>query len=154
MKLFTTCILAGALAIGGAGQASAFKLAPPSASFSASGNVNISTPGGVYECTLSIRGTTNKKGRGKITAAVFSPGASFCSNTTASGLVWKVKAVSATTAKILNLAIVTPFGSCGPTAVPVSVSGGGVWTINAPAPPTCTALAATLPTAPPIVIVP
>lgn len=154
MKTLATLALASAVTFGGAPGAAAFKLAPPSATFSGSGPVSFTTTGGAYECKLSVRGSTNNKGVGKITTAIFTPGASACANTVASGLPWKVKAVSATTAKIVNLTINSAFGPCGPATVPVAINGGGVWSINAPVPPACSNVNASFPTSPPIVIVP
>lgn len=156
MKTLAILGLAGAVAAGLAPPAFAFKFAPPGAGFSASGSAMIgAAAGGQYECKLSIRGVTTAKGKAKITAAVFSPGASACANTVATGLPWKAKATGAATAKISNLALTSAFGPCGPASVPVAVSGGGLWTISAaPVPPACATFSAMLPTAPPIVIVP
>ena len=155
MKVFITLALAGAVVVGAAPPSAAFKLAPPSTSFSGSGPISITTPtGGAYKCTLSVRGSTSATGVGKIAVAVFSPGQSQCANTAASGLPWTVKAVNATTARIVNMAVITPFGNCGVGPVPFAVSGAGVWTINHALPPACLHLNATVPTAPPIKIVP
>jgi hypothetical protein len=155
MKTIVTLALAGAVVMGAAPPSVAFKLAPPSTVFSGSGPITITTTtGGAYKCTLSVRGSTNAVGVGKIVVAVFSPGQSACANTAASGLPWTVKAVNATTARIVNMAMITPFGNCGVAPVPFAVSGGGVWTINHALPPACSHLHAVVTTAPPIIIVP
>ena len=155
MKMVTTLALAGAVMMGGAPQAWAFKLSPPKTSFSGSGPATFAVATGfAYECQLSIRGATNKLGVGRISTAIFNPGAAQCGNTAAVGLPWTVKAINATTAKIINLQIATPFGLCGPATIPVTISGGGVWTINTPVAPTCAKFTANIPTAPPIIIVP
>jgi hypothetical protein len=154
MKTIVTFVFAGAVVLGAAPPAAAFKLAPPSTMFSGSGPVTFSSPAGAYECKLSIRGATSATGLGKITAAVFTPGASACANTAASGLPWKVRAINATTARIINLTINTTFGACGPATIHVAINGGGLWSINTPVPPACATLSASIPTAPPITIVP
>ena len=155
MKSVISMVLGVVIAGGAAGSAAAFKFAPPSAVFSATGSIAITAPsGGAYECKVTIRGKTSKTGRAKIMHAIFMPGASSCANTAAAGLPWHVKAASATAGVITNAAIITPFGNCGAGPLPIMVSGGGVWSFNAPLPPSCANVSGSLMTAPPIVIVP
>jgi hypothetical protein len=155
MKFVLILCLAVATVLGAAPGAAAFKLAPPSVGFSGSGAITITTPsGGAYKCKLALHGATNAIGVGRITSAHFIPGPAACANTAASGLPWKAVAVTAATAKILNMGVITPFGNCGLATVPVAISGGGVWTINHPLPPACLNVSASFATAPPIKIVP
>ena len=155
MKFLVTLSLAAAIVFGAAPGAAAFKLGPPSVAFSGSGAISITTPSGsAYKCKLNVRGHTTSTGVGKITTVVFTPGVSACANTAASAMPWTVKAVTATTARIINMAVITPFGNCGVATVPFAISGGGVWTINHPLPPACLNVSASLTTAPPIIIVP
>ncbi len=63
-------------------------------------------------------------------------------------------AVTAGTAKINSVSLITPFGNVGPAVVKVKINAAGLWTIaNATLPPGYV-LNAALPTAPAVTIIP
>jgi hypothetical protein len=155
MNMLATLALTALSAVTVATPVAAFKFAPPSTSFAATGPVTIRAPSGAsYQCTLSIRGRTTSVGKAKITTVVFTPGAAACGNTVAMVLPWRAAAKKATTARIANLGFFTPFGFCGPAGIQVKVSNTGLWTIPNAALLLRCLFGASLPTSPPIVIVP
>jgi hypothetical protein len=130
MKTFTTLAAVALVSFGFANSASAFKLSPPSTKFKASGSTSLTKSGVTVPCTANFVGKTSAKGTGKITGASFT-GSSTCTAIQATGLPWQAKAISATTANINNVSVnAGPLGTCGPSTVPVQISGSGAITFN------------------------
>lgn len=160
MKVFAGALAAGLAGIAATGPAAAFSFAPTRTSFFANGSGLLSSADAqtTIRCNESVKGHTTKKGKAFIDSLVFSGADSACANTTATGLPWKVKATGPGAGKILNAGFTgAVLGSCGPATFPITVSGAGVWAFSAtlpPGTPPACFFSGSLPTSPPIKVVP
>lgn len=125
MNRFIALAVAGVVSFGFASSAWAFKFSPPSTKFTATGSTSFFYP--VHNitifCTSVFKGKTNDTGKSaRITSAVQSSSVDplSCAQILATGLPWKVKTTSATTADILLMSNNGPLGVCGPGSVPVT----------------------------------
>jgi hypothetical protein len=141
----------GLAALGFASSADAFSFSPTKTRFTATGPVSATLNGATLNCTGKFRISTNKGGKGKVTAVTFS-GSQNCKTAGAAGLPWAMTATGATTAKIVNADFTSPAGNCGPANLPVGVSGG-VISFNG-AVGQCSQVSFSLTTTPTISIVP
>jgi hypothetical protein len=113
--------LAPVAALGLAQSAQAYSFSPKSANFTAAGKTNLTKGSLTVPCTARFIGYTDKYGVGYVKAASYS-GSSLCTWIKSTGLPWKVKAASATTATVYNVSVsASIFGTCGPSNVPGTV---------------------------------
>ncbi|MGI8839555.1 MAG: activator of alkane oxidation, partial [Caulobacteraceae bacterium] len=142
-----------AATLGLATQADAFKLSPPSTHFTATGPTSLTANGVTLACTSTFTGSTNKKGRGKITG-YHATGQSGCSSIVAT-LPWSAKATSATNIRFSNVMVAIPgLVSCGPGTVNATDNASGQVTFNATLNPGGCMVNGTVQSSPAITIVP
>ena len=126
MRIYSTALLSGALALTLAGTASAtdaYKLTPPKTSFTADGSGTVRGPPGMYTCSISMTGFTENT-VGEITGATLS-GAPGCENVVAVGLPWHVRPISDTKVQISDVALsYSALGRCGPNQIKATLVGG------------------------------
>ncbi len=136
-------------------EASAFKFSPPSTSFTASGPTSLTANGITLACTSTFTGSTNARGKGKVTGFSASGGLG-CTSVVGSNFPWKAKAISATTAKFTGVQVGIPgLGiNCGPGSVTATDNGSGAITFNATLNPGNCMVSGTVQTTPPVTIVP
>jgi hypothetical protein len=151
MKSMISIAVVGLAALSFASSADAFSFSPTKTRFTATGPVSATLNGATLSCTGKFRISTNKGGKGKVTAVGFS-GSQACKTAGAAGLPWALTATGATTAKIVNATFTSPAGNCGPANMPVTVSGG-VISFNG-ALGQCSQVSLSLTTTPTISIVP
>lgn len=129
MKTLTAVAAIALVSFGFTTTASAFKLSPPSTSFTGSGNTSLTKSGITVPCTANFTGSINARGVGKVTGATFT-GSATCQAISATGLPWKVAAKTASTAKFSAVSVSTPLGNCGPSALTVGDNGTGLVTFT------------------------
>lgn len=137
MKILTTIAAAAVISLGFAAQASAYSLSPTSTSFTGSGSTKLTKGLINVPCSAAFTGTTDASGNGSITGATFSGGL-VCPGITAVGLPWAASATGAGAATIYGVSVSAGlFGTCGPTNLPVAISGSGVITFSSSLTPNC-----------------
>ncbi|MEP6968765.1 MAG: hypothetical protein ABI906_11865 [Pseudomonadota bacterium] len=160
MKVLACTLAAGLAGIAATGPAAAFSFAPTKTSFFANGSGFLTSADAqtTIQCNESVKGHTTKRGKAFIDSLVFSGADSACANTAATGLPWRVKATGPGAGKILNAGFTgAVLGSCGPATFPITVSSAGVWAFSAtlpPGTPPACFFSGSLPTSPPIKVVP
>ena len=113
-----------------AGTANAYSFTPTKTKFAATGTLMLTALGDTVSCKSTLGGKTAASGKASITSAAFSGSSPICALITPTGLPWKTTAKSATKATIMNIAVSGGGGTCGPTSVSITVSGGGAFTFN------------------------
>jgi hypothetical protein len=151
MKSTIAIAAVGLAALSFASSADAFKFSPAPTRLVAKGPASATLNGHTVSGTGTFKGSVGKTGRGKIASVVFC-GKDGCGVVGASGLPWKMKATSASTATIANVTFTSAAGNCGPANLNVTVSGG-VISYNG-AFDQCSQVVLTLTTTPSISIVP
>jgi hypothetical protein len=153
MKSIIAIVALGATTLGFATQADAFKLSPPSTSFTASGPTSLSAGGATLACTSTFTGHTTAAGVGKITGFSAS-GQAGCSSIVAT-LPWTAKAVTATAIVFSRVAVAIPgLVTCGPGRVRSHDNASGAVTFNATLNPGNCTVSGTVQSSPVITIVP
>jgi hypothetical protein len=124
-------IIAGAAAVVVAGAFSpvlAYTLSPAGATFWAAGPLTVTVATFQELCNTELKVDVHKNGVGGVVFVNFRKGES--SRPFPVDLPWKFKATGNGKGKILGVAF-TAFGAtCGPSTIPVQISGAGVITFN------------------------
>ena len=157
MKILTSLAAIGLASFGFASSAAAYRFSPTDVHFTASDSTGLSTPNASnVTCRLKLRGGVGHKGKEfKVKSAVFKGSDARCATITASNLPWKAQPINATTAKLLGVALISPFGNCGDATSNMLVGmGGGSLSIDTFLNPGSCTFRATLSTTPALSIVP
>ena len=120
MKRFKLIPVGAALALFVAAPAYAVTVSPAGA-ISLAGATTLVKSGMPLGCTADLVGTLTPDGAIEITSARFT-GQALCSAVTADRLPWKGQASSPTALTLDGIAVSTPLGSCGPSALKASVN--------------------------------
>jgi hypothetical protein len=126
MKKFIASAVALVISAGIAASASAApSLSPANGTFTGDGSTSLKKGTLTLPCTAHFTGHTTA-GVGTIDTATFSGSGGLCGLVTKTG-TWTATATGAGTANIAGVSVnASLFGTCGPSNVPVTISGAGV----------------------------
>ena len=141
-----------AVSFASADPAAAFHLSPVGTRFTATGTIGLAQGSVGYTCTMTARGKTTAKGKGKFISVGLSGADPHCGGTTATGLPWKITAAGPRVVTVSNVGFTGAVGACGPSAGGMQVNSG-MWSFDDLLAPTCI-FSGALNTSPAINIVP
>ena len=153
MKTRPNLLLTIALASATASVAAAYSFSPTQTKFTLKGSALILIGDSYTGCTLRLTGRILRHSQDSVIETLSDEGT--C-GVTATNLPWTLKAKNATTAAIGNFAYTVPGNVCPPKTAQATVSGNGVWTLRTKVQGSTDGcrLLITLPSRPPITIVP
>lgn len=125
MYVIKALVLGSMLAVSSLAVAPAFayKFSPPSTTFNAAGQTNLSAGGISVACNALFTIVTDAGGNGSVTQATFSGSSFLCAQIKAAGLPWPAQATGPSAVAINNVKVTAPLGiTCGPGPVPGTLS--------------------------------